>query len=93
MNLKENYERFFGKIEESKQEKKVVLNEDQKQRFINLSKICAQKYPNAPLTLKEGYVWIGYKKLELYEKFMTRTSLNIQELVRSFSVSGKRGLV
>lgn len=90
--LKENYERFFGKIE-PKEIEKVNLTEQQKQRFTNLSKLCSQKYPHAPLTLKEGWVWIGSKKLEPIEKFNKRSSINIQEMVRSFSVSGKKGLL
>ena len=93
MNLKENYERFFGKIPETQKEKKTVLNESQKARFTNLSQSMRLKYPNAPLTLKEGYVWMGTKKLEPVEKFLTRSALQINEMVRSFSASGKRGLI
>lgn len=93
MNLKENYERFFGKIEPKREIEKTQLTEQQKQRFTNISKLCAQKYPHAPLTLKEGWVWIGSKKLENIEEFNKRSSINIQELVRSFQLSGKKGVI
>ncbi len=53
----------------------------------------ARKYPNAPITLREGFVYLGYKKLESIEHFLKRSSLNINETVRSFSISGKKGLV
>lgn len=94
MNLKKNYERYFGKIEEStKPNKEVVLNEGQMQRFSNLSSALGRKYPNAPLTIKNGYVYVGFKKLEEATKFLYRTSLNIQETVRSIANSGKKGLL
>lgn len=93
MNLKENYERFFGKIPESQKQPKVILSESQKARFTNLSHSMRLKYPNAPLTLKEGYVWMGSKKVEPVETFLNRSSLQINEMVRSFAASGKRGLI
>lgn len=93
MNLKENYERFFGKIEDKKIEKPIQLNEAMKQRFSNLSSALSMKYPNAPLTIKNGHVYVGYKKIEETTKFLSRSALNIQELVRSISNSGKKGLV
>ena len=93
MNLKENYERFFGKITEKQKQTKVILSESQKARFTNLSQSMMLKYPNAPLTLKEGYVWMGSKKVEQVETFLNRSSLQINEMVRSFAASGKRGLI
>lgn len=93
MNLQENYERFFGKIKPAEDRKEITLDEAQKTRFNNISNMLAKKYPNAPLTIREGYVYIGYKKFQLVEDFLKRTSLNIQETVRSISVSGKKGLI
>lgn len=94
MNLKENYERFFkSKLnEEPKQEIKSSTIE-QKQRFQKLVKICANRYPNAPITLKEGWVWLGGKKYQKFEDFMQKTSLQIQESVRSFSNSQSKRLL
>lgn len=93
MNLKENYERFFGKMPEKQKEKKLVLTESQKARFTNLSHSMKLKYPNAPLTLKEGFVWMGSKKVEPIEIFLNRPALQINEMVRSFSMSNKKGLI
>lgn len=93
MTLKENYERFFGKINEPKEVEKTTLNENQRQRFANLSKILSGKYPNAPMTLREGWVYFGSKKIEKVDTFMKKTSLQIQEQVRVFSNSNKKGLL
>lgn len=93
MNLKQNYERFFGKLETKTEIQKVKLTESEKQRFTELSKILSGKYPNAPLTIKEGNVWIGSKKIEPAQEFLKKTSLQIQEQVRAFSNSGKKGLI
>ncbi len=93
MNLKENYERFFGKIPENEKQKQTILSESQKAKFTNLCQSMKFKYPNAPLTLKEGYVWMGSKKVEPVETFINRSALQINEMVRSFSASGKRGLI
>ena len=93
MNLKENYERFFGRLETRKSEKIEKLSEEQKKKFMNLSRVLADKYPNAPMTIKEGYMWVGARKVEPANKFLNRTSLEIQEFVRSFSMSGKKGLL
>lgn len=93
MNLKENYERFFGKIETKTEIQQAKLTESEKQRFVNLSKILSGKYPNAPLTIKEGNVWIGSKKIGSASEFLKKTSLQIQEQVRVFSNSGKKGLL
>ena len=88
MLLKEKYERLFRtKLTENQQ----VLESNT--RFQNLAKICAQKYPNAPMTLKEGWVWLGGKKYEKFEDFMQKTSLQIQESVRSFSNSQSKRLL
>lgn len=93
MDLKKNYERIFGKIEPLKKESTFVMTPDDKKRFNKISMIMARKYPNAPITLREGFVYLGYKKLEPIEDFLKRSSLNINETVRAFSVSGKKGLV
>lgn len=93
MDLKANYERLFGKIKQVEDKENFVMNEVQRKRFSNLSNILGKKYPNAALTIKEGYVFVGYKKFEDVEKFLSRTSLNIQETVRSISTSGKKGLL
>lgn len=93
MNLKQNYERFFGKIETKEQNSVKPLTESQKKKFVNLSRELARKYPNAPMTIKEGYVWIGSKKIEPASEYLNRPSLQIQEQVRSFSGSGKKGLL
>lgn len=93
MNLKENYERFFGKIEPQSDAGVQPLNESQKTRFQNLSHTLRLKYPNAPITLKNGFVWLGNKKVELVQDFLKRSSLQIHEMVRSFSASGKTGLI
>lgn len=93
MSLKNNYERFFGKMSEKPISDVKVITEQQKQKFSNLSNLCAQKYPHAPLTLKEGYVWMGSKKVEPLEQFLSRSSLQIQEMVRSFSNSNSKRLL
>jgi hypothetical protein len=94
MNLKENYERFFkDKLGNKPQIEKTKLDEKAKQRFSNLSKILSGKYPHAPMTLKEGFVWFGSKKVEKIETFLNKTSLQIQEEVRVFANSGKKGLL
>ena len=93
MDLKKNYERLFGKIKPLKTESTFVMTADNKKRFNNISMNMARKYPNAPITLKEGFVYLGYKKLEPIEDFLKRSSLNINETIRSFSVSGKKGLL
>ena len=93
MNLKENYERFFKtKLDEKTEPEKANLTSDQKQRFANLSKILSGKFPHAPMTIKEGFVWFGYKKIEKIEDFLKKTNVQIHEQVRSFSNSGKTGL-
>ena len=93
MDLKKNYERFFKqKLEENKTtQPKVKLTEEQKNRFANLSKNLGQRYPNAPLKIFEGNVWMANKKVEPVDKFLNRSALQIQEMVRSFSVSRKNG--
>ncbi len=94
MNLKENFERFFKtKLEDKKEQKHSKLTESQLNRFSNIAKVMAIKYPNAPLTLKEGYVWMGNKKVEPIESFLSKSGPTIQEEVRSFSNSGKKGLL
>lgn len=93
MKLKENYERFFGKIEPIKEETSQPLNESVKAKFSKIATLLAKKYPNAPLTIKEGFVWMGSKKVELAEKFLSRSSSNIHEMVRSFSNSQSRRLI
>lgn len=91
--LQENYKRFFGNIDKPKEKSFEKLNESDKSRFTTISKVCATKYPNAPLTIKEGYVWIGNKKYEPVSQFMKKTSLEIQEMVRSFSNSQSKRLI
>lgn len=93
MDLKKNYERFFGKMQKPEEKKTFVMNESQKNRFANISKTMAEKYPNAALTIKDGLVYVGYKKLEPVETFLLRSSVAIQETVRAFSASGKKGLL
>lgn len=94
MNLAENYKRFFKQDLSAKTEpEKAKLDEKAKQRFSNLSKILSGKYPNAPMTLKEGYVFFGSKKIEPVQEFLKKSSLQIQEAVRVFSNSGKKGLI
>ena len=85
-NLKENYERFFGKMSETKEPtKSVKLTEVQKKKWSDLNHILSKKYPNVPLTIREGYVYAGYKKLEPVNEFLTKSSLAIQEQVRVLS--------
>jgi len=93
MDLKENYKRFFGEINQPKAEPITKLTAEQRQRFDNLSRTLALKYPNAPLTLREDWVYVGYKKLEKVQPFLTRSALQIQEQIRSISVSNKTGLL
>lgn len=93
MDLKKNYERLFGKMKPVEKKEDFVLSEVQKTRFNNLSTILGKKYPNAALTIKEGFVYVGYKKFQTVEEFLKRTSLNIQETIRSISVAGKKGLL
>lgn len=89
----ENYERFFGAPKIITEHKVVKLSEEQTNRLSNLSRSMALKYPNAPITLREGFVYFGYKKVEPVETFLNRSALTITEMVRSFSNSGKKGLV
>lgn len=86
MNLKENYERFFGTMPSTKQSKVQSLNEDQKYKWSTLNQILSKKYPNVPLTIREGYVYMAGKKSEPVESFLNKTSLAIQEQVRVLSV-------
>lgn len=92
-NFKANYERFFGKIETKEEFEIQPLTESEKTKFTNLSQILARKYPNAPLTIKDGYVWAGSKKIEEASKFIGKSSLTIQEQIRTISNSGKKGLI
>lgn len=92
MNLKENYERFFGKMN-SDEDTGFALTESQLNRFSNLSRTLGQKYPNAPLTLKEGFVFMGRKKVQPASEFLKKSGMEIQEMVRVFSSSGKTGLL
>ena len=93
MNLGENYRRFFKEKLEDKKDENISLNESQMNRFANLSRSLAQKYPRAPLTLKNGFVWMGNKKVERADNCLKRSGLAIQEMVRVFSNSGKIGLI
>jgi hypothetical protein len=93
MNLKENYERFFGKMDEPEQKKNPIISEDVRGRFAYVATIMAKKYPNAPLTIKEGYVWMGGKKVEPAAEFVSRPSQTIHEMVRSFSNSQSKRLL
>ena len=43
MNLKENYERFFGRLETRKSEKIEKLSEEQKKKFMNLKPFRLRK--------------------------------------------------
>ena len=102
-DLKANFERFFKtelkdkqSLNESKQSTKPKvekLTDEQKTRFSNLSRKLAINYPNAFLTIKEGFVWMGAKKVEPANVFLNRSAAVIQEMVRSFSNSGKPGLL
>ena len=93
MNLKENYERFFGKMSEHTEPVKQLLDKSTTQRFSNIASQLSMKYPNAPLTIKDGFVYMGFKKIEEANKFINRSNKQIHEMVRSFSNSNKRGLV
>jgi hypothetical protein len=87
MNLKENYERFFGKMSQTSQPtKSTTLTEDQKQKWLTLSNTLGRKYPNVPLTIREGFVYVGNKKFEDVVTFLSKSSLTIQEQVRSLSL-------
>ena len=86
MNLKENYERFFGSMPNVEQKKVQPLTEDQKYKWSTLNQILSKKYPNVPLTMREGYVYIAGKKTEPIGTFLNKTSLAIQEQVRVLSV-------
>jgi hypothetical protein len=92
MSLKENYERFFGNLSEQKNNN-INVDGDVKSKFANIASAMAKKYPNAPLTLKEGYVWMGNKKVEPAKTFINRNSLSIHEMVRSFSNSQSKKLI
>jgi len=92
MNLKENYERFFGKITKNPTEKIKPLSESQKVRFSNITKNLAIKFPNAPLTIQGGYVYAAGIKVELAETFLSKSNIQIQEQIRVISNSKKRGL-
>ena len=69
------------------------LTEEQKTRFSNLARVCMNHFPNVPLTIKEGWVWIGRKKYENAESFLSKTSIQIQEKVRQESVNQARPLI
>ena len=86
MNFKENYERFFGSMPITKDTKVQPLTEDQKYKWSTLNQILSKKYPNIPLTIREGYVYMAGKKTEPIESFLNKTSLAIQEQVRVLSV-------
>ena len=92
MDLKKNYERFFGKITEQKTEKPKPLSKEQLTKFSNITKNLALKFPNAPLRLFEGYVYAGSIKLESAESFLKKSNVQIQEQIRVISNSKKRGL-
>lgn len=85
MNLKENYERFFGTMPTTVQAKVQPLTEEQKLKWSTLNQILSKKYPNVPLTMREGYVYMAGKKTETVETFFNKSSLAIQEQVRVLS--------
>lgn len=103
-DLKKNFERFFKTELKDKQNlnestqpnrngKVERLTDEQKTRFSNISRKLAINYPNAFLTIKEGFIWMGAKKIEPANVFLNRSGVQIQEMVRSFSNSGKTGLL
>lgn len=85
MNLKENYKRFFGAMSTTVQSKVQPLTEEQKLKWSTLNQILSKKYPNVPLTMREGYVYMAGKKTESTETFFNKSSLAIQEQVRVLS--------
>jgi len=91
--LSENYKRFFGTPKPIKEKRAIKLSLEQRNRLSNLSRNLAIKYPNAPITIREGDIYFGYKKIEPADVFLNRSALSIAEMVRAFSNSGKKGLV
>ena len=67
MNLKENYKRFFGDLDQFdnlnrkvvKKQSKPTITEAQNTKFIRLNKYILTHFPNTKLSIKEGFVTVN----------------------------------
>ncbi len=91
MNLKENYERLFGKmIVENKLGQRInatvqpTLTEKEQLRFSNIQKSFQHQYPNKQLRLREGYVIVDNMIVERMETFFKKNNAQISTTLKQY---------
>jgi hypothetical protein len=91
MNLKENYERLFGKMPtENKLGQRITpkqpsLTENQQNKFFQLQKAFQQQYPSKQLRLKEGYILVDNLIVERAETLLNKNNNQIITTLKSFT--------
>lgn len=92
VNLKENYERFFGKMTTENKlghrisaPNKPILTESEQNRFHSLQKVYQKQYPMNQLRLKEGYVMVNNMIVEKIETFIKKNNNQIIQILKSYS--------
>lgn len=85
MKLSENYKRFFGSLPTTPEPIK-PLTEDQKTKWGNMNHVLGTKFPNVPLTIHEGKVYAGGKKMGLASEYLDKPFRTIHEEIRVLSL-------
>jgi hypothetical protein len=91
MNLKENYERLFGKMivenklgQRIKQSTPNSLTEKEQLRFSNIQKSFQHQYPNKQLRLREGFVIVDNMIVERMETFFKKNNAQISLTLKQY---------
>jgi hypothetical protein len=91
VNLKENYERLFGKmIVENKLGQRIKtpvansLTEKEQLRFSNIQKSFQHQYPNKQLRLREGFVIVDNMIVERMETFFKKNNAQISLTLKQY---------
>lgn len=82
MNLKENYNRFFGDPSKPVTETtKFKMNEVQTKKWIKLCEAFKKQFPSKQLQLNEGYVKVNGHVVEKIETFIDKNTSQIVNLL------------
>jgi hypothetical protein len=91
VNLKENYERLFGKmIVENKLGQRIKtpvansLTEKEQLRFSNIQKSFQHQYPNKQLRLREGFIIVDNMIVERMETFFKKNNAQISLTLKQY---------
>lgn len=85
MNLKENYERFFGKLvpETKPVENNGKLTKDNVKRWNHVQKLFNNQYPGSTVSVLGEHVYLNGRKVEPSKVFFQRSNAGMIQKLKS----------